>query len=231
MKIPSEWITILYDLADYAYDAEEIKAASERQGHVPFIDPNLRRGRAVELSPAKKVHWWKQSTVERVNSDLKNNYATPHVRVKGYWEVFDLPDEQRNHDCFGTVLHAPAGKPHFRMTVLVEIGMRAILGALHGATLRRRILKVNNFCRFCKRICCNLLIAALIAIRSFPIFLLKSQEMEHIREAIIQEIAAATARSSRGTTREERAVKRKIEGWNIKQDFLSNTVPHECCIT
>ena len=61
------------------------------------------------------------------------------------------------------------------------------------------------------------------------IFPLKPQEIEYIREAIIQEIAATTAWSSRGITR-ERAVKRKIKGWNIKQEFSSKTAPHECFI-
>ena len=35
MQMASERATILYDLADSAYDAEEIRAFSEKLGHVP----------------------------------------------------------------------------------------------------------------------------------------------------------------------------------------------------
>ena len=59
---------------------------------------------------------------------------------------------------------------------------------------------------------------------------LKPRKIEQIREAIIQEIAATTECASRGITR-ERAVKRKIKPWNIKQDFSSKTAPHDYFIT
>jgi hypothetical protein len=88
MQMASERATILYDLADSAYDAEEIKAFSQKIGHVPIIDPNQRRGEKVELAPAQKVRYRERSTVERGNSDLKDNYGARHVRVKGHWKVF-----------------------------------------------------------------------------------------------------------------------------------------------
>ena len=84
----SERATILYDLADSAYDAEEIKGFSKKLGHVPIIDPNQRRGEKVELAPARKIRYRERSTVERGNSDLKDNYGARHVRVKGHWKVF-----------------------------------------------------------------------------------------------------------------------------------------------
>lgn len=87
MQMSSERATILYDLADSAYDAEEIKVVSEKMGHVPVIDPNPRRGGTVELPPARKIRYRERSTVERVNSDLKDNYGARHVRVKGHWKV------------------------------------------------------------------------------------------------------------------------------------------------
>lgn len=48
--------------------------------------------------------------------------------------TFDLPDEQRNHDCFG---YPPCSRgksafPQLRMTALLEIGTRAIVGAAYG---------------------------------------------------------------------------------------------------
>ena len=67
--------------------AEEIKAVSKKMGHIPVIDPNPRRGGTVELPPARKIRYRERSTVERVNSDLKDNYGARHVRVKGHWKV------------------------------------------------------------------------------------------------------------------------------------------------
>lgn len=87
MQMASERATILYDLADSAYDAEEIKAFSKKLNHVPVIDPNQRRGEKIELTPAKKIRYRERSTVERGNSDLKDNYGARHVRVKGHWKV------------------------------------------------------------------------------------------------------------------------------------------------
>ena len=87
MQMSSARTTILYDLADSAYDAEEINAVSEKFGHVPVIDPNPRRGNQVELAPARKIRYRERSTVERVNSDLKDNYGARHIRVKNHWKV------------------------------------------------------------------------------------------------------------------------------------------------
>ena len=60
MQMSSERATILYDLADSAYDAEEIKTFSEKLGHVPIIDPNPGRNRAIELVPARKVRYFER---------------------------------------------------------------------------------------------------------------------------------------------------------------------------
>ena len=54
MQTTSERATVLYDLADSAYDAPEIKHFSETLGRVPIIDPNKRRGETLELAPAQK---------------------------------------------------------------------------------------------------------------------------------------------------------------------------------
>lgn len=55
MQMSSERATILYDLADSAYDTEEIKTFSEKLGHVSIIDSTPRRGAATELAPARKI--------------------------------------------------------------------------------------------------------------------------------------------------------------------------------
>jgi len=97
MQMTSERATVLYDLADSAYDAPEIKQVSKKLGRVPIIDPNKRRGETVELTPAEKVRYRERTTVERGNSDLKDNYGARHVRVKGHWKVF-------THLMFGVIV-------------------------------------------------------------------------------------------------------------------------------
>lgn len=88
MQTTSERATVLYNLADSAYDAPEIKDFSKALGRVPIIDPNKRRGEAVEFTPAEKVRYRERSTVERGNSDLKDNYGARHIRVKGHEKVY-----------------------------------------------------------------------------------------------------------------------------------------------
>jgi len=88
MQITYERAKVLYDLADSAYDAPEIHAFSKSLGHVPVIDPNKRRGDKIELDPAKKIRYRERTTVERGNSELKDNYGARHVRVKGHLKVF-----------------------------------------------------------------------------------------------------------------------------------------------
>ena len=106
MQITSERATVLYDLADSAYDAPEIKDFSRSLGRVPIIDPNKRRGDGIELAPAEKIRYRERSTVERGNSDLKDNYGARHVRVKGHEKVF-------THLMFGVI--AIAVKQLFNM--------------------------------------------------------------------------------------------------------------------
>ena len=84
----------LYDLMDSAYDAAEIRACSERLGHVPIIAPNPRRDaekkaalkrealarRSIgQLTPQARRHR-ERSTVERVNGRLKDEFGGRQVR-------------------------------------------------------------------------------------------------------------------------------------------------------
>ena len=80
-------ITNLYDLMDAAYDAPEIHDFSKDRGRIPIIDDNPRRGEKKEMNPAKKNRYKERSSVERVNSELKDNYALETVRVKGQVKV------------------------------------------------------------------------------------------------------------------------------------------------
>ena len=75
-------IVSLYDLADAAYDAKEIREMSARLGHVALIDHNPRRGEKIEFSPAETRRYNERSAVERVNSHLHDEHGGRHVRVR-----------------------------------------------------------------------------------------------------------------------------------------------------
>ena len=79
----AERITNLYDLADSAYDAKEIREISARLGHVAIIDHNPRRGKKIDFSPAQAMRYKERSAVERVNSHLHESHGGRHVRVRG----------------------------------------------------------------------------------------------------------------------------------------------------
>ena len=87
---------------DSAYDAPEIRAFSEKLGHVPIIDTNLRRRAEVKAERKREAlaqrwigqvspevrHYRERSTVERVNGRLKDEFGGRHVRVRGPAKVF-----------------------------------------------------------------------------------------------------------------------------------------------
>jgi hypothetical protein len=77
----------LYDLMDSAYDAPQIDAFARQLGHVPLIDSNPRRGAKREFAPAEKTRFGERSTVERVNSNLLENFGGTFVRVRGALKV------------------------------------------------------------------------------------------------------------------------------------------------
>jgi hypothetical protein len=80
-------VITLYDLADAAYDAKEIRQMSQRLGHVAIIDHNPRRGEKREFSPAEAIRYRQRSSAERVNSHLHDNHGGRHVRVRGAAKV------------------------------------------------------------------------------------------------------------------------------------------------
>jgi Transposase DDE domain len=78
----------LYDLCDAAYDAPQIHEFSRSLGHVPIIDPNPRRSSNPRtLDPHEKSRFKERSSVERVNSNLKDNWGGRFVRVRGAAKV------------------------------------------------------------------------------------------------------------------------------------------------
>jgi hypothetical protein len=77
-----------YDLMDAAYDSPSIHEFSESLGHIPIIDPNKRKKDYNPLEHAKKNRYNERSTVERVNSYLKDSHGGKTVRVKGHTKVY-----------------------------------------------------------------------------------------------------------------------------------------------
>lgn len=90
-----------YDLMDSAYDVKEIKQHSEKLGHVPIIDINPRRNKALKealiaekkcqqtinhLDP-KQVRYRERSSIERVNGRLKDEFGGRYVRVRGHAKI------------------------------------------------------------------------------------------------------------------------------------------------
>ncbi len=89
-------VTSLYDLMDNAYDAPEIEAHSRALGHVPLIEPHprtaagktalkaeARRRKIIGLRPAEHIRYQQRAAVERVNANLKDNFAGRLIRLRG----------------------------------------------------------------------------------------------------------------------------------------------------
>jgi transposase len=100
-KMSSERVTNLYDVMDSAYDVPQIHNMSRQLGHIPLIDVNPRRNKALkeELTAEKKrcrlvghnmaeaIRYNERSTVERVNARLKDEFGGRVVRVRGHAKV------------------------------------------------------------------------------------------------------------------------------------------------
>ena len=99
--LSAERTTNLYDVMDAAYDAEPIRQHSRSLGHVPLIDINPRRDKALaeELRTearrlknlgfqlAEQVRYNERTAGERVNGRLKDEFGGRHVRVRGAAKV------------------------------------------------------------------------------------------------------------------------------------------------
>lgn len=97
-SISYQRVTSLYDLMDAAYDAPEIRRHSKSLGHVAIIDINTRRNTALKkelqaerqrlallnIKTPQQVRFRKRSTVERVNSRLKDDFGGRFLRVRGH---------------------------------------------------------------------------------------------------------------------------------------------------
>ena len=100
-KMSSERVVNLYDVMDAAYDVPQIYDMSRQLGHVPLIDVNPRRNRALKdemkaeqkrcqivgHTTAETTRYNERSTVERVNARLKDEFGGRVVRVRGHAKV------------------------------------------------------------------------------------------------------------------------------------------------
>jgi hypothetical protein len=87
MKMTAQRVTNLYDLSDSAYDSEILRKESQALGHVPIIE-RLERGKGlVPMAPHEKQRFRERTTVERVNSRLKDEFGGRYVRVRGHAKV------------------------------------------------------------------------------------------------------------------------------------------------
>jgi hypothetical protein len=87
MKLTSDKVQYCYDLMDAAYDAEQIWRQSKELGHVPIIDRNPRKGKAVPMAPHEARRYNERSAAERFNSRLKEEFGGRNVMVRGAGKV------------------------------------------------------------------------------------------------------------------------------------------------
>jgi len=94
-------VVVLYDLMDSAYDVPGIIVHSKSLGHVPLIDKNPRRDKALakeleaeskrqkllNLESAEKIRYNERTTAERANARLKDEFGGRMVRVRGQTKV------------------------------------------------------------------------------------------------------------------------------------------------
>jgi len=100
-RMTAERVDHCYELMDAAYDSREIGAHARMAGRVAIIDANPRRDAGLRERLATearaqrraghvrhdRVRHRQRSSVERVNSALKDSYGGRHVRVRGNLKV------------------------------------------------------------------------------------------------------------------------------------------------
>jgi len=105
IKLSSEKVSYLYDLADAAYDNKIIKSYSQKQHHRPIIDVNPKNSKKLKtqiaLAKSEKrilsalnlynnsddLNYNQRSSVERVNAYLKDSYGCSKIYYQGAQKV------------------------------------------------------------------------------------------------------------------------------------------------
>jgi DDE family transposase len=80
-------VTNLYDLMDAAYDSGNIRSHSVSLGHVPIIERVQHGDTPVTMAPHEAIRFRERTTVERVNSRMKDEFGAASVRVRGHAKV------------------------------------------------------------------------------------------------------------------------------------------------
>lgn len=80
-------VTNLYDLMDAAYCSDELRAHSQRLGHVPLIDHNPRGGEKKRFAPHEAQRYKERTQAERANARLKDDFGGRSIRVRGHTKV------------------------------------------------------------------------------------------------------------------------------------------------
>lgn len=98
-KLTAQRVVNFYDLMDSAYYAPGIIEHSKSLGHVPIIERPAGRGekeekeqekktwKTVGIKPAEMERYKARTTIERVNSRLKDEFGAKFVRVRGAAKV------------------------------------------------------------------------------------------------------------------------------------------------
>jgi len=87
MKMTAGRVTNLYDLMDSAYDCGALREESQAMGHVPIIERLERTKGKVAMAPHEAARYRERTSVERVNSRLKDEFGGRYVRVRGHAKV------------------------------------------------------------------------------------------------------------------------------------------------
>ena len=74
MQLSAQRVRSLYQLMDAACDAQDIRTDARRLDNVPIIEPK-QRGHWVPLAPAQRQRFRERTSVERVNSLLKECFG------------------------------------------------------------------------------------------------------------------------------------------------------------
>jgi hypothetical protein len=100
-EMTARQVVNLYDLMDSAYDVPGIIAHSKSLGHVPLIDKNPRRDKALaeelkaeskrqkllNLESVEKIRYNERTTAERANARLKDEFGGRMVNMRGHAKV------------------------------------------------------------------------------------------------------------------------------------------------
>lgn len=86
-KLTARKRTVLYEVMDAGYDADQIHAAIQELGHRPIIAIHPRRTKAAPFDAATAERYKVRTAAERGNARLKDEFGCRHVRVRGAQKV------------------------------------------------------------------------------------------------------------------------------------------------